>query len=131
MCHQPNKNKHNGDGDMMIQGKLMEKPLLRSYYNLRKNSTKKTFHYARASELFSHMECFHGWCTCDHSQNLQLTPRTFWRFIHSSRNNNHLYSMSSIIVLDQCLDFWSYGMINIRLELNLLKFNGWDRKSVV
>ena len=33
MCHQPNKNKHNGDGDMMIQGKLMEKPLLRKPSN--------------------------------------------------------------------------------------------------
>ena len=37
MCHQPNKNKHNGDGDMMIQGKLMEKPLLRKTFQWSKS----------------------------------------------------------------------------------------------
>lgn len=37
MCHQPNKNKHNGDGDMIIQGKLMEKPLLRKPFQWSKS----------------------------------------------------------------------------------------------
>ena len=50
--------------------------------------------------------------------NLQLPLRTSWRFLHSN-NNNNLYSMSSITVLDHSLDFRSYGMNNVCLNLSL------------
>ena len=37
---------------------------------------EKTFHCTKMSRFFNHMDCQHRWCTRDHDQNLQSTPRT-------------------------------------------------------